>query len=286
MSSRITISIVTYNSAWVIAGCLDSIPPDCPVMICDNASKDDTVAVARAARPDAVITVARKNFGFGRGHNVNLRRVQTEFALVFNPDARLLPGALDALLNAADTHKDAAIIGGQHYQQNGETRIICTGNDTYCLPGIAHRTTWPEVPSRVDYIIGAMMLFRMDVLRAVGLFDRKIFMYHEDLEICARVRKAGYYVWFEPLAKVIHLCGKSCAECVFIARLKQFYHSQCKLIVFRKYHASKIKFYGFALKEFLQQLRRFFKSLIKFSWIGVNKHAAGIWGVLKGLKPN
>ena len=291
MSARITISLVTFNSAQVIAGCLESIPAEIPVMILDNNSRDDTIAVARAVRPSVTIVKARKNLGFGRAHNYNLRRTKTEFGLVLNPDTVLLPGCLEHLLHAADSHANAAIIGGQHYHADGKTPVVCIGTDTYCQINLerekqrsTHARKHPDALCCVEYIIGALMLFRMAHFQKTGLFDRKIFMYHEDVEICARVRKAGYTVLFEPLAKVVHLCGQSSKCCPFVARLKQFYHSQCKLIVFRKYHSSPVRFYLFALREILMQLRRLLKATLTLNWLGMHKHAAGICGVFSGLR--
>lgn len=291
MSDRLSISLVTFNSAGIIAGCLESIPPETPVFVCDNASRDDTIAVIRKVRPDAVITKARRNLGFGRAHNINLRQVKTEFGIVMNPDARFLPGSLEQLLETADIHQDAAIIGGQHYDGDGQTRVVSSGTDTYCVPLIERKIPisssakkHPDNLCCVEFIIGAMMLFRMDIMRRIGLFDRRIFMYHEDVEICARARKNGYTVLLEPLAKVIHLCGQSSGTSAFVARLKQFYHSQCKLLVFKKYHGEGMVFCRFAFKELMMQLRRFLKALLKRDWLMMNKHAAGIYGVFSGWK--
>ena len=290
MLSRITVSIVTYNSASVIAGCLESIPAHVPVMICDNRSTDNTLVVAKAVRPDVMIHRAHKNLGFGRAHNVNLKKAKTEFCLILNPDTRFLPGCFDALLSAADRFPEAAIIGAQHYEDDGVTPVVSIGNDPYChivLDRAPHNTRhakkWPESVCCVEFIIGALMLFRMDAFAKTGFFDPRIFMYHEDVEICARLRKAGHSVLFEPLAKVVHLAGKSSGSSHFVTRLKQFYHSECKLIVFGKYHGGRVEMARFATKEFTTQLRRLLKAAFRLDVSGMHKHAAGIMGVLSGM---
>lgn len=290
MSSRVTVSLVTYNSAQVIAGCLKAIPPETTVMILDNNSSDNTVAVAKEARPSVIITKTRKNLGFGRAHNYNLRRVKTEFGLVLNPDAYLMPGCFDRMLKTADTYPDAAIIGAQHYDQDGVTPEVSIGNDPYCYIRLerarfnaVHAKKFPDATCCVEYIIGAVMLLRVSAMQVSGFFDPKIFMYHEDAEICARARMAGFSVLLEPLAKAIHLSGKSCGNSCFVARLKQYYHSKCKLQVYAKYHGIGAKFFAFSAKEFLMQLRRLFKAVIKGNRLNIHKHAAGIWGVGSGI---
>lgn len=107
--SRITAITVTYNSSDVIADCLKSVEPAARVIVVDNASSDNTPAIAGEALPSAEIIRSEKNVGFGRGNDIALDRTDTEFALLINPDARMMPGSIEALVAAADLFPEGAL---------------------------------------------------------------------------------------------------------------------------------------------------------------------------------
>src|ERR1700760_2367020 len=112
----VTAILVTYNSADVIGAALDCLKREArigQVIVVDNASIDDTCAVAARHCPDAVLIRSEKNLGFGAGNNLALERVKTAFALLVNPDALLREGALAALLEAACRYPDAGILAPQ-----------------------------------------------------------------------------------------------------------------------------------------------------------------------------
>lgn len=117
----ITAILVTHNSAGVIADALKSLRGSrierC--MVVDNASTDGTIAVAKAAWPEAEIIQNPVNCGFGRANNIALKRVQTEFVLLINPDARLGAASLQVLLAAAARYPDAAILAPQLADESG-----------------------------------------------------------------------------------------------------------------------------------------------------------------------
>jgi N-acetylglucosaminyl-diphospho-decaprenol L-rhamnosyltransferase len=105
-ASRVTIVIVTYNSADVLADALASIElhaPDCRVFVVDNASADASVEVARAA-PFVTVIRADGNEGFSKANNRALNVVETEFALILNPDARLTSSTIPDLSSPPASH--------------------------------------------------------------------------------------------------------------------------------------------------------------------------------------
>jgi GT2 family glycosyltransferase len=286
---RLTISLVTYNSAAVVASCLESIPADIPVRVVDNASCDDTVAIIRNTRPGAIVAVAKKNLGFGRAHNFNLRHMETEFGLVLNPDTILLPACLDELIQTADEDAQAAIIGAQHVHPDGEA-YSCFGNDLLYYPQI---TPYPEKKAAsvtaqgiicVDLIVGALMLLRRSAFQKNIYFDPKIFMYFEDGDICAQVRLRGNTVLLNPRARVIHLQDKSSPNSLQIARLKGFASQQAKIYTYRKYHPGAAEFYPYALKSLSVILRRMLKALVKNDTYNFHRYAAGCAGWAKGMR--
>jgi GT2 family glycosyltransferase len=286
--ARLTISLVTYNSAAVIADCLRSIPTDVPVMVLDNASTDNTIDIVHQARPSAQIIAPGKNLGFGNAHNFNLQNMDTEFGLVLNPDTILLPRCLDELIATADSDKQAGMIGAQHVHPDG-TPYSCFGNDTLYHPQI---TTIPEKKALsvtaddvicVETIVGALMLIRRSAFPNNIYFDPNIFMYFEDIDICAQTRMRGQTVLLNPRARVIHLQDKSSPPTLQIARLKGFASQFGKLYVYKKYHPHLVEFLPYAAWSLKKILSRLLKAALRGDGYELHRYAAGLLGWGKGL---
>ncbi|NKC33355.1 glycosyltransferase family 2 protein [Roseomonas sp. BU-1] len=195
---------VTWRSAAQIRGFLAACPPGMPVIVVDNASPDDTAAVARAARPEALVLENPANLGFGAGCNRGLDHVATEFALLVNPDCRLGATAIAALVAAAEAHPECRLVAPRIEDGAGQPvrswdvaqpRRPRLRRDRRAEP-------WPEGRFCADFASGACLLLRP----AQGLrFDEGYFLFYEDDDLCAQ---AGH-VLVEPLARVRHAGGAS-----------------------------------------------------------------------------
>lgn len=209
--SRVTAITVTYNSAAVVPGCLETVSPAGRVIVVDNASSDDTISTVAAALPMAEIIRSSTNLGFGRGNNLALERTETEFALLINPDARLRPGAIEALVRAADDYRDAAVVSPAIINPDGSRRPSHDG--PYIrrreYPRNRRSEPTPEEPFCTWALSGAVMLLRMSALRDIGFFDPDIFLYFEDNDLCQRAVAAGYSLVQEPRARAEHAEGTS-----------------------------------------------------------------------------
>lgn len=211
--SRVTAITVAYNSAAVIGRCLASVAPAARIIVVDNASRDDTIARAKASLPTAKILESGGNLGFGRGNNIGLEQVGTEFALLINPDAALRPGAIEALVDAADSSPESAVIGPAVMSEAGEVRLSHDVSyiDRARYPRKRTMEPAPEGPFCTWALSGAVMLLRMAALHEIGLFDPNIFLYFEDNDLCERIRRAGHSLIQEPAAVSDHLEGRSAA---------------------------------------------------------------------------
>ncbi len=229
-ASRVTIVIVTFNSADVLADCLASIELHAEghrVIVVDNASEDKTVEVAQAASFVTLIR-AESNEGFSKGNNRALRTAETEFALVLNPDARLTSSTIPQLLTAADRQPEAVALGPRTVYEDGRPQVSF-GPDLSLLAEFRQRKLVKGVKAGeagalaewrvatqserdVDWISGSCMLLRMSAARDVGFFDERYFLYEEDADLCLRLRKAGRKVMFVPQAVVLHELGTSMAK--------------------------------------------------------------------------
>ena len=236
---EVSVIIVSYNTREYLRDCLASLrdDPDAPtheVIVVDNGSGDGSAAMVWAEFPDALVIEAGENLGFAKANNLALRRVRGRTALLLNSDTLVKPGALRGMLAALDARPEAAAVGPRLINPDGSLQRSCY---RFPAPARAFRDQlfltsllsghprwgdyrrWAHDRERaVDFVIGAALLVRADVLPAVGLLDEDFFMYAEETDWCRRMHDAGYQVWFTPKAEVVHYgggSGKAMADRVF-----------------------------------------------------------------------
>lgn len=257
---RITIVTVLHNSAAVIAECLKSIPKGVIVYVVDNASSDNGIEIAKSARPDATIIKSEKNLGFGRGNNLGLEKVKTEYALVLNPDTLMQADTLDNLLKVADRYDDAAIISPTIYSTNGSVQKTYK-NSIFAKDNSFNNYISAEGDACAEWLTGAAMLLKMDIFRKIGFFDPKIFLFFEDDDICLNARKSGYSLITTPESKLIHLCGRSSPATYKYMYRKNWHTMWSRLYLEKKYNGNTPAM-NLAKKELLIHFKKVIISLL------------------------
>jgi len=231
--SRLSIVIVTFNSATEIDACLTSLAMhaasvDCETLVVDNASSDGTAPAVRARWPGVRVLDAGRNLGFAGGSNLGIRQTSGELILLLNPDTVVRPGALEALMAALDARPDAAVAGPRLVDGDGRPelsfgrmispfaelrqKLLVTGNDRGMALVAEYVDRITSRPGDVDWVSGACLLVRRADAEAVGLLDERYFMYAEDVDFCAAIRARGRAVVFVPASQVVHLRGRSVAS--------------------------------------------------------------------------
>jgi GT2 family glycosyltransferase len=227
--AAIDIIIVSYNCRDVLDACLRSLadaPPrrTCRIVVVDNGSSDGTVAHLRAQWPQVQV-IASDNRGFAAGNNLGIRASQSPLVLLLNPDTTVPAGAIDTLSSALEHDRAAAVAGPRIVDADGRPelsfgsmigplaelrqKLLVAGHDRR-VPAIAAMVDRMTRTARhPDWVSGACLLIRRDVLEAVGLLDERYFLYTEDVDLCAAVRARGYSVLFTPEASIVHLRGRS-----------------------------------------------------------------------------
>jgi N-acetylglucosaminyl-diphospho-decaprenol L-rhamnosyltransferase len=200
-TDAITPVLVTYNSAAILPWSLPALAECTKVVVVDNHSGDDTVAMVRRLLPQAEVIPAGRNLGFGRANNLGIAAVRSEFALLLNPDARLEPGALQALHDAARRYPEAAIVAPVLYDAPGRVGDFFRG--PFGAPA-SREAPEPAGDLCAEFVTGAAMLLNLRLMRQVGFFDPWFFLYYEDDELCQRVRRAGHTILIAHTARVEH----------------------------------------------------------------------------------
>lgn len=229
----ITVVIVTYQSAAVIEGCLRSLPaafdgvatPN--VVVVDNASSDGTADLVRSVYPDALVLAQPTNGGYSAGINAGIAKAgDAHPVLVLNPDIRLEPGSVAALLKAM-ARPGVGIVAPRLVDVEGRTHtslrrdpsvLRAVGEAVLGGPTAGRFEALGETVTNRDHydgardaqwVTGAALLVSADCLRAVGPWDESLFLYSEEVDFAQRARTAGFTIRYEPDARAVHIGGPS-----------------------------------------------------------------------------
>lgn len=208
MSAGVTAIVVTYDSAEVLLGCLQALRAEgVPVIVVDNASSDDTRAIAAAH--GAQLMANARNEGYGRANNAGVAACRTPHALILNPDLVVQPGAVAALLEAAARYPEAGLYAPCIVEPSG--RVFLQPRSLLSPPhlNLAGAMPLPEGDACLPFLSGACLLVRRDLFLELGGFDPEIFLFYEDDDLCRRMREAGHALVHVHAARAAHARGRS-----------------------------------------------------------------------------
>ncbi|MGD0097340.1 MAG: glycosyltransferase family 2 protein [Terracidiphilus sp.] len=224
--------IVSFNTRDVLRECLQSVFREATslrvqVIVVDNASTDGSQAMIEVEFPDVLLIRSEVNLGFGPANNLGFSSASGRYLVLLNSDAFLTEGSLKRSTAHMDANPGAGLGGGRLTGRDGSwqpsARMFPTVfSDLLVLSGLAARfprsrffgradRTWasPMEPAEVDWIPGAYAIVRTEILRSIGLFDPRFFLYYEEVDLCKRIKDAGYSIWYWPDIAVIHIGGES-----------------------------------------------------------------------------
>lgn len=187
---ELTLIIVSFNSAKVIDQCQSQLldAATYPVLVIDNASPDQSAIKLKNRYPEIEVIPMQQNIGYGRAANVGLRKTQTRFALLLNPDLFVSVDEIQKILDYARKDEDNTAIWGPATKRS----LIAEGP-----------------PVNVDWISGSAMLFNIEKIKQVGLFDENIFLFSEETDLCERTIAAGHGIKLCPDVFFDHLVGQA-----------------------------------------------------------------------------
>jgi GT2 family glycosyltransferase len=215
--------------------CLSSIFANCEnlrfeVIVVDNASPQRDIDHLPEEFPSVLLVSSAKNRGFAHANNEGFRHSSGAFLLFLNPDTQILGSAIQKILSNLKTLPNAGAVGCKLLNTDGSIQTSCIQKFPTILNQAldieALQLRWPHLslwgisplfeerpePAAVEVISGACMLIPRQVFERVGGFSEDYFMYAEDLDICYKIRKAGFTNYYIGGAQVIHHGGKSSAQ--------------------------------------------------------------------------
>jgi N-acetylglucosaminyl-diphospho-decaprenol L-rhamnosyltransferase len=240
-SALLWVVVVNYKTASLVLDCIDSLIVEHQrgiqmfVVIVDNASGDGSVEILRQGLVERQspawirLEPLPKNGGFAYGNNVVLRQAlksqrPPDYVLLLNPDAAVREGAIAPLIQFLDENPKVGLVGSRLEDPDGTPQTsafrfpsIWSELDHGLRLGavsrlIEHRKLAMPIPSEPclsDWLAGASLMIRREVLTTAGLFDEDYFLYFEEVDFCHRAQQANWECWYVPESRVVHLVGQS-----------------------------------------------------------------------------
>jgi GT2 family glycosyltransferase len=242
---NVSIVIVNYNGRGLLRQCLKSIYQNLhhtdrqyKVVVVDNNSSDDSVAMVREQFPAVRLIPLKQNSGYARGVNIGLRSIEARYYLILNMDTTIVqPHAIELMIDFMNTHSDVGLAGPKLVNPDGSTQVSCCRFPKFFYPVLRrtflrstifarkiiryylmldwnHQETMP-----VDWVIGTGMLVRHEALQQVGLMDERFFMYFEDVDWCRRFWANGWKICYLADIKIVHYYSRDSAKSMGMASL-------------------------------------------------------------------
>ncbi len=284
----LSIVIVNYQTFELTRNTINSIlsytyPFSYEVVVVDNASNDNSLKQLQEYFDDKVKFIASKeNNGFASGNNQALRQVNSDYVLLLNSDTVVWENTLENIFNYMANHDEVGACGCRVLLENGDLDKACkrtfpnvknsffrlfhipnnSSDDNYNLTNLPDDEVY-----EIDCLTGAFMFIRQKALDEVGLFDETFFMYGEDIDLCYRIKKAGWKIVYYGKNSITHFKGASSKK-QKNKLIYEFYHAM--YIYYKKHHADESSFivnivvyFGMGVLCILKLFLNLFKKRVK-----------------------
>ncbi|HEX8551502.1 MAG TPA: glycosyltransferase family 2 protein [Abditibacteriaceae bacterium] len=265
----LSVVILNWNACDFLVDALRSIVSQnwrraIEIIVVDNNSQiDKSVETVRREFPEITLIAHNENIGFARGNNLGFEKARGRHILFLNPDTIVHDGALDALCDWMDAHPDVGACGPKLLNTDGSLQPSCRAfpsvgagffrntflgrmfpsnpwTRAYLMEGFTH-----DKEADVDWLSGSALCVRREAFEKIGGWDADYFMYCEDVDLCFRLKEAGFRRVYVPSATITHHIGAS-SDWAQGAMIRQ--HHGSMLLFFRKHYmkGTRILLFPFA----------------------------------------
>ena len=227
-----SIIIVTWNSKGFIRNCLDSIflsqgNFSNEVIVVDNNSSDETAKIVEQLYPQVNLIQNRKNLGYAKANNQGIQEAGGDYILLLNPDTQVFEGSLSLMYEFLEENPSIGALGPKLLNPDKTVQASCREFPTFStliweFSGLSRLFPRSRVFGRwrmgyfgfdrqieTDQPMASCLMLRRAALEDVGIFDENFAMFFNDVDLCYRIKKGGWKIYFCPEAKVIHHKGAS-----------------------------------------------------------------------------
>ncbi|MBU4331543.1 glycosyltransferase family 2 protein [Patescibacteria group bacterium] len=287
----LSIIIVSWNVKELLKKCLGSIYNNqgdlkLEIFVVDNASKDGSIEeIEKLSQPEAGQPLAenkeikdlnlkiiknKKNLGFTKANNQAIKRAQGEFILLLNPDAEVINGALEKMVEFMREHKKCGVAGCKLLNSDeslqpsvrrfptfwSQAMIMLKLHHLFPNAGPIKKYFAKDFDYRgmgqgthtypCDQVMGAFFMIRREVIEKIGMLDENFFIWFEEVDFCKRVKDAGWQVCYTPEAEIIHHGAQSFKQVLSFKKQRMFNRS---LLYYFKKHKPWWQWLGLMLLQ-------------------------------------
>jgi GT2 family glycosyltransferase len=255
----VSVVVVNYNTGHLLERMFTALDTakaslNIEMIVVDNASTDDSVQILEGKYPTTKLIKNGTNLGFGRANNQAIAYVRGRYVLLLNTDAFVATDTLDKTVTYMNEHPTCGVLGVKLVGDDGSLQPSCRyfptpWNVFLQRTGLSRLfpnqrsiddMDWDHASIRsCDWVPGCFYLVRSDIIRQLGLFDPRYFLYYEEVDHCRAVRCAGWDVIYYPYTEVIHIGGesaKSKSPITKVGRQISALQIESELLYFRKYY--------------------------------------------------
>ncbi len=222
--TSLSIVIVNWNTRQYLQACLGSIRSGAPgfpfeTIVVDNASADGSGEMVRREFPDVRLIENKENTGFAAANNQGARAASGRFLLFLNPDTQVHPGTLAGAVAFMEQHPEAGIMGCRTMNPDGSLQATAFASPTQLrtfavVSGLNRffKLSRFSDHSRLrtpDYVQGSFLIIKKALFDDCGRFDERFFLYAEDVDLCLRIKAAGFRIYYYPAVSITHYGGGS-----------------------------------------------------------------------------
>lgn len=261
---ELSIIIVNFNTKDITRACLDSITKwsegsAWEIIVVDNGSTDGSREMLKKI-PDIRVILNTKNLGFAKANNKGIKIAKGKYILLLNSDTEIREDSIDTMLRFMDGHLKAGVSTCRLELTNGSMDPACHRGFPTPWAALTYfaglEKLFPTshlfaqyhmgyknmtIPHQVDCVSGAFFLVRREAMEQVGLLDEDYFMYAEDIDWAYRFKRAGWEVWFNPEATVLHKKKQSGRANILRSRQvkTEIYFHTYNWLFYKKHYAKK-----------------------------------------------
>jgi hypothetical protein len=259
-----SIIVVSFNTRELLRECLESVVRESSnlsveILVVDNNSWDGSAQMVADEFPQIRLLRSEINLGFGSANNLALTHARGRYFVLLNSDAFFQLNALELAIRHMDETPECGLAGGRLIGRDGSWQPSARSfhtiiDDLIVKTGLANKfpkskffghfdRTWadPHQAAKVDWVPGAFSIIRPAAVEKTGLFDPAFFLYYEEVDLCRRIKQAGYTIWYWPDIVVVHIGGESSRQLTTLeisSRSSQveMWRMRSTLLYYRKYH--------------------------------------------------
>lgn len=289
----VSVITVNYNHPEVTCALLASLRnisyPNIEVIVIDNASPDDDPSMIPENYPEVVFLRSKENLGFAGGNNIGTRIAKGKYVLFINNDTEVEPGFLEPLVEKCESDSEIGGVSPKirfYYKPDTIQYAGFTPINPYTIrsKGIGHgeKDLGQYNHDRLTpFVHGAAMMIPLEVIRKVGMMAESYFLYYEELDWGARIRRAGYKLSYVSNSSILHKESVSTGK---LSPFKTFYMNRSRLLYLRRNVSGFTFLVAILFQVFVSVPKNLLTYLVKGEWKHLSAYSRAIrWHILHPL---